>query len=489
MAMRFNPATNQLEDDGTGTGITMFPPKPAHEQAVTTEQRVQGDLSQDAAKNVAVTTGAKQNAQEAAAAVDVAESGVRAKHAGDEVTELERAKAEADRLEAERVRFVEAGRGAAKEEADQIAKSKIAAGRGRADFWKGNATGEVLAAFLRGIDRAASSFRGETGPTGVDRIIEAKIDAHEKALISEWEASKEAHESRKADRAAYEIDLEKRKIHAGVQSAAELKTYAARRDKAIAALGPERAKAFAALAAASDAAAEARIDQRIAQSFDRITKIEETNRTPTGGAGGGGGLTAGQGELAGALTSITTELAKFKDAKVSQEALKTWQNNQTAMAGAEKTAGQGMIGATLVNKLRDFKALPREEFAGIGDADKKAILERKRALDQLAKIMTGAAATDPEVRRREQMWLIQPGDSDEIIANKTQAFYDFVQSRAIGAGAAAPGIQRNVAAVKASGPPPAADWKGVTKTISSGTYERTGPGPNDWKKVSGGAQR
>lgn len=479
MAMRLNPVTGQMEDDGTG--ITMFPPKPAHERAVTTEQRAPSAESQEAARNVAVTQGARLNAQEAVSQVEQAEAGVRANTAGQEVTELERAKGEADRMEVGRVKFVEAARAADKDEIAQLTKERIAAGRAKADFWKGNASGEILAAFLRGIDRAASSFRGESGPTAVDRIIEAKMDAHERALVGQWEASKEARELKVADRAAYEIELEKRKIHAGNQSAAELKLYAARRDKALAALGPERAKALADLAAANDAAAEARLDQKIGQAYDRISKIEETNRTATS-AGGGGGTTQGQGELAGALSSITVELKNFKDAKVSQDALKKWQSNQTAMAGADKTAGQGVVGSTLVNKLRDFKALPREEFEGIGDADKNAIISRKRALDQLSKIMTGAAATDSEVKRREQIWLIQPGDSDEVIANKTQAFYDFVAARTVATGAAAPGVQRDLAAAKAAGAQPAAApaptfQEGETRTYQGKTYKIVGGKP------------
>jgi len=282
--LRLNPQTGKMEEvpDEPGTGGTvissLFPAKAPYEKTVGTEIRTPGQLTQDAALKVAVTGGAKESAQEALGHVEQAEAAERANAAGNEVTELERAKTEAANTEAERVRFVESARGADRDEIDKFTKEKIAAGRAKADFWKGNASGEVLAAFLRGLDRAASSFRGESGPTGVDRIIDAKIDAHERALVAQWEASREAHQLKKADRAAYEIELEKRKIHAGNQSAAELKLYAARRDKAIAALGPERARALADMAKATDAAAEARLDQRIAQNYDNISKIEETRR-------------------------------------------------------------------------------------------------------------------------------------------------------------------------------------------------------------------
>jgi hypothetical protein len=288
MGQRLNPSTGQMEEvpdeaGPTGTVVSsLFPAKSPYEKTVGSEQRAASPESLAATRNVAVTTGARLNAQEALGNVEVAEAGARSQAAGNEVTELERAKVDADSNEAERVRFFEQARGADKDEIDDFVKKGIAKGRARADFWKGNAGGEILAAFLRGIDRAASSFRGETGPTGVDRIIEAKIDAHERALVAEWEASKEAHQLKAADRAAYEVELEKRKIHAGNQSAAELKLIAARRDKAIAALGPERAKAATDLANATDAAAEARLDQRIGQSYDKIGKIEETRRdTPS----------------------------------------------------------------------------------------------------------------------------------------------------------------------------------------------------------------
>lgn len=484
MAMRLNPATGQLEDDGTGSGLTVFPPKPAHERTITTEQRIISPESQRATAQMAVASGAQLNANEQQAGLETAESGVTVAGATDKESEIKRLKLEQAAIAKEQDDHAKASAAADATEAADIAKKNIAKGRANADFWAGNAGGEIFAAVMRGIDRAASSFRGETGPTGVDRIIQAKMEAHERALIAEWEASKEGAESRAKGRAYHAARLAEKRLNATNQSAVELQVIGARVDRGLAALGPERAAAARAQKDAAEMRAAALIEQKRAEGYEELRRATEVSRSPsaTGGGGGGGGLTAGQGELSGALTSMTTELAKFKDAKVSQEGLKKWQSNQTAMAGAEKTAGQGVLGSTLVNKLRDFHAIPRKEFEGISAEDEKAILARKRGLDQLSKIMTGAAATDPEVRRREQQWLIQPGDSDEIVADKTKAFMDFISARAIATGAAAPGIQRNIAAVKAAGglavpppPPPPAD--GETRTYKGKTYQFVGGKP------------
>jgi hypothetical protein len=453
MGMKLNPATGQMEDDGIPdpAGVLpvapIFPPKAAHEVTVTSEQRAPSAQSLTAAKDVALTTGAKLSAQEAVGQVEVAEAGIRNQAAGDEVTELERAKGEAARQEAERAQFREQSRATLKQEIEEDAKKKIAAGRGRADFWKGNATGEVLAAFLRGIDRAASSFRGETGPTGVDRIIEAKIDAHEKALVAEWEASKEAHEKKAADRATYEIDLEKLKIFAAQQSGSELKLYAARRDKAIAALGPERAKAFSEMARATDAAAEARLDQRMAQSLDKIQKFEETRRSPTATA------------ASSAIRPLSTE-------------------TKDIASGADEYARLQARQEELLAKHNGFPGLDTEDGQEFDTNDKAMATVLQKPL--------GKSDSDAEKAEHLQN---APGKGGVFLQmlGRQQGVKNYKTTLRVNANRLKKDAETRLG-LEGRGPipggaPPAADWQGVTKTTTFGTYEKTGPGLNDWKKI------
>ncbi len=488
MALKRDPKTGLMVDDGlpdpeeaaapAPVMQTMFPPKPAFEQTVSTEQRTPSAQSQAAAVNVAVASGAKANAQEALGHVEGAEAGVRADAAGNEVTELERAKIEAERFETERVQFKEEAQAAAKERIEKIAKDKITAGRARADEWKGNAGGEMLAAFLRGIDRAASSFRGETGPTGVDRIFEAKTDAHEKALVAEWEASKEAHELKSSDVAAYEVELEKRRLNAHMGSAAELKVYAARRDKAIAALGPERAKALGDMAKANDAAAEARLDQHIGQSLDKITKLEQTKReggTATAPSPGPPPvdertvLDPDSGQPIG-LAPSKLEGRQSRTGYGALEGLRGWRERMGAFFQKNGVAFNEYKPET----SSDFDALRTEAAGYLTVLNESGVLNtgeferyskvvaptglislfktKEAALSGLDQVMKGA---DGRYRSKVKAWVPSYGLT---VREKVQD--------------------------KINGPTakPAA-WKPENKTITSGTYKRTGPGDNDWEKI------
>ena len=303
------------------------------------------------------------------------------------------------------------------------------------------------------IGGVAHDASGRSGPSPVDQVLEANITAHEKRLVTQWEATKDASVLRRQNRQAYEQERDRRRIAAANQSQLSLDLVGEQLNAAIAGLGPEKQAAARQAADAAIKERRAQLQQQTGQLYDAISKRSEVDRTFGGdGTGAGGKLTQGQGELAGALTSMTTELKKFQGVRVSQDALRKWQQNQTLIGGDEKTASQGSLGARVVAGLRWAKLTPEQEFSDISDADKSAILSRKRGLDQLSKIMTGAAATDSEVKRREQQWLIQPGDSDEIIAEKTQAFMDFIRDRAVAAGGAAPLVQRNLESATAPTP-------------------------------------
>ncbi len=300
-----DPVTGEIKDDGMPdpAGISvgaLFPAKPEHEVTVTKEQRTPSVQSQAAASD---ELGARADVLNSMIRdTDVATEDAKARiPAADQSVDLLQKQKDAERdAEAERQRVVGQHRQADDQEIEQARKAKVAAGSARADFWKGNTSGEILAHILRGIDRAASSFRGETGPTGVDRVIEAKIADHERKVVGEWEATKEANDLKRTNRAAYLQELDRRRIQAANQSMLELKLVEARTDKALAALGPERAKAAGETKTAAFQHGQALLERTRAEGYDGVTRRAETNRSPTATAGSNRPISAETREIAAA---------------------------------------------------------------------------------------------------------------------------------------------------------------------------------------------
>jgi hypothetical protein len=315
MAQRWNPLTKTYEDDGTGlsedpSGLGTPPPMsgpaavappvaavgggggitintgmapPEREASSSVERKVKGAGTQTADAAVADATEGVLAASDAAGETDERESLIRQYGAGElEMHAIQGGNRQAD-LDEERKRsvadFIEQDR----QEIDKVAKAATKKNAARVDFWKGNKAGEIFAALLRGIDRAASSFRGETGPTGVDRIIDAKIDAHERMLVGEWEKSQEARAMKKTAHGDFLSELEKRKIAATNQSQAELTALNARVEKYLASLAPEKAEAARQQWQADFQLAQARLNQKSAEGYDKVVRHAETRRT--GGPG------------------------------------------------------------------------------------------------------------------------------------------------------------------------------------------------------------
>lgn len=375
MALRKNPVTGQLEDDGQPAAaapgmVPIFPPKPEHEAELS--QRIEGEQSQTAAARAAVASGAQINANEQEAGVATQEEAIKGQQAGQTETALGALKTHLEQIENERQKFVADARASDATEIKDAADKHIAAGRARADYWKGNAAGEVFAALLRGIDRAASSFRGESGPTGTDRIIEEKISAHERALVGEWEASKEAHDLKAVDRSKYEGELARRKIEAANQSELEIKLIGARAEKAAAALGPERAAAVRAQKDAAEQKAFALTDLQRAQNYDLLSKV--TNRSPTSAAGAGKLSTETRdlltgAELYGQLAERNREILKQAKAGVPIQgplATEFETNNKKMSTILQKPLGKSDSDASTARGLQSAPTLPAILGAKIG---------------------------------------------------------------------------------------------------------------------------
>ena len=456
MGKRLDTATGQWVDDGqpdpaaaAGTvAVPFFPPKPEHETTRVQEQRIESPQSAHAATQAAVASGAQLNANEQTAQVEAAESGVQQQEAGQKEAAFQALKVKQDEIEGQRQTFITEAKAADAAEIKDAADKHIAAGRARADYWKGNAAGEVFAAILRGIDRAASSFRGESGPTGVDRILEEKISAHERALVGEWEASKEAHELKAADRNKYEAELARRRIEAANQSELEIKLIGARAEKASAALGPERAGAIKAQRDAGEMKAVAALEQKRAADYDLLTKLSQTDRSPTATAGSNRPLSTETRELAAAA-----------------EEYKRLQARQTELLN--KNGGK-------------FPPLDSEDGQEFDTNDK--------AMTTILQKPLGKA--DSDALKAEGLQAA-PGKGGVILQalGRKQGVKNYKTSLRVNSVRLSKDAQTKLAlegrgnAPTVATPAPNESWKGATKTISSGTYQRTGPGPNDWKKI------
>ncbi len=285
MALKLNPATGKMEDDGqpeppAGAVApvlpTLFPPKPERETTVTTEQRIASPESKAAQGDVIEAQANVLNAQHRETDLAVDEAGIKAAGAAEKVALLEQQQRDKAAKEAERQRAVAEYMAGGDQRIEELRKAKVGT-----DLWDGNAGGEILAAILRGVDRAASSFRGESGPTGVDRIIDAKIQAHERKKIAAYEATKEAQELKRTNYDGYLQGLDRVSLKADEESTASLLKLEAKTDAAFAALGPERAKALDASKVAAFQNTSAALASSRAEKTDKVIRASVTNRSPT----------------------------------------------------------------------------------------------------------------------------------------------------------------------------------------------------------------
>jgi hypothetical protein len=139
----------------------------------------------------------------------------------------------------------------------------------------------VFSAVLQGISVAAEGIAGRSGPTPVARILEEQQAAHEKNLVGQWEASKEAHELKAANRAKYETELDRRRIAAKNQALLSLDLIEDEVKASLAALGPDKAKAADALLTATTNEQRARAKQERAGLYDKSIDRDVVNRSET----------------------------------------------------------------------------------------------------------------------------------------------------------------------------------------------------------------
>jgi hypothetical protein len=320
MALKVNPITGQLEEDGlpedpnalpagpmggiappvaaTGAGgavpaappaapvaVSLFPPKPERETTRGHQQLIKGVGSQ--AADVAAASAGQQVLAASAAqeGVDQQEGELKGQQFAEEERQRENAGLDMAALAEQRKRAIQEALAEDDDQIRQVNKAYREKNDAEIDYFKGRPAAEIFTALLRGLDRAASSFRGESGPTGVDRVIGEKIAAYKAQKIGEWERAKENRAIKKQNAAAYQEELTRQEIAVNNKLLAGLDVLKARTEKMAAGLTPERAAALRQQRDATFLSNEARLKQEREQAYDRLSRFSETTRS--GGAADG----------------------------------------------------------------------------------------------------------------------------------------------------------------------------------------------------------
>lgn len=384
---------NQTADAGGGGGggaapaapaaVPVFPPKPVWEKTVSSSGKVESQASRDAERDLQLSQGKVDTAQEQVNDVTQQEAQVAAPFAQQAAESRRESMAAAKAVEDARRKYVEDAQREDDANIEEVKQAKIKAGEARKNFWAGNTAGFVLQHVLRGIGAGAAAWRKESGPTAVDKVFEEKLDAHEKALVGAYEATKEAQQLKKANNEAFLAELEKRRIFAANQSIASIDLIESELKAALAGLSPEKQKAAAALVQAAAEEARAKAKATRAAAYERTTEFRKTNRSETGSGSTprGQGLSA-EGMEAADASAAYDRMAAEQEAMVKKHKgfplpgtpdAARFQNNETAMAAAlqkqygksdndaklaEKTQGTPSTAAQIASQLPGVKELP-----------------------------------------------------------------------------------------------------------------------------------
>lgn len=268
---------------------SFLPPKPTWEQTVGSSGKIKSAGTQEAENKLLLAEGRTDNAQAGVNGVAVREGAVDQTAANDVVTEKHNAIAAAEDAEAKRRKWVDDSAAADDLAVKEIAEKKLKAGGVREHWFDGRTGAKLASAILSGVATWAQAWRKDQGPNPADEVLNAQIAAKEKALTADYESSKEAHQLRKENEAAFQVELEKRRVWAANRSLASIDLIEAQTKAAMAGLSPERQRAGLELLQATTNEARAQVRANRAASYDRTTEVKETNRSETGPANSGRG--------------------------------------------------------------------------------------------------------------------------------------------------------------------------------------------------------
>lgn len=345
----------------------VFPPaRPLHESTSTSEQKIESPASAAARLGEVAAEEAVATAREAVTDVNARIAGTEAAGATAVAGQMKKdiaAKREREANdEVKRQQFLDGLR----EGIEKRTEAKKKAGAARADFWDGNAAGEVAVAIFRGIQSGIQSYRGQSGPTDAERIVEAKLAAHERKLIGAWEAEEENQRLKKEDFDRWEAGRALVAAKAAAESAEEIALIKARAEAFAKSLTPEQQRAMGDLTAKLETLENRHRDRKFAEGYDKSVKFSSTNRSESGSGG------------AAARADDTIAF----DPKTGEPMFRTTTNQQ-----AKEINSNGATIVKVTNDAREFaeimRKLPKGAFlpgAGVVLSEEQNILKQRADL-------------------------------------------------------------------------------------------------------------
>jgi hypothetical protein len=466
MAMKLNPITGEMEDDGIpaqesaldsnpvpdltapvpdqsmvesggaplgseANPMNIAPrPKPPVEIEHGSTRVTETPAEKAAVVQDTIAQGEVLNAMERQGVVEQDEIGVKQQLDAEKVRLLNEHKKRVAEGEKEKERLIQER--ALKEKAlvDDRATKQIQAGRAHADFVQKNFVGAIIGALVSSVAAGLHAMNGKGGLSPAERIMESAYANHEKALIAEYQASKQAKDDFDNDRPRFDANIAGIKVRVANEFEHDLKLALANADKMLSKLAPEKAAAAQAMKMALEKRGFAKSEfERTKGLRDRHNSKETLHPQGDGTSASVGKLTEGQANLAGALQDMSYAMEKFEGVEISQDSLDKIQDQQEQMDASTVKPGDGAVKPLVNRAMRGVGMLPRNKFEGVEDSEVIAYQNRERSIDQLNKTITGAAAADNEMKRRYEQWIIQPRDSDAVVKDKMNAFRSFVKNR------------------------------------------------------------
>jgi hypothetical protein len=494
------PATTTAPTGPATGGIqaaTVFPAKPEHESKVEHSQK-QGGLVESAATKAADAE--LQAARDKAQAALDADTAIKVRDAEAKAEDAKLARLTAEKKAAadaywtdqknRKLEEIKAADDAAIEASkkDETLKNNAGIVTGAAKTWATLLT--AVGAIGQGL-AAAGSRGAQAWQDGnpIAKLYEEDRQKAQKLALDEFQKSERYRALKKAGRDA-ELKVIEDRLTIGVNN--EFKRDTDLREailaERIAKQGPQAQRVMGELAKTGKAEVYATINRENAGKYDQHLEQgrsdEVIKRSPTG---------TGQAAVNKTLV-LDKDGQPVGNAPNEQQADKlAEQRRAIAKAGVLRerlaelapklNAVDRITNAVLKDKLQqEFDSTLYDLGSQVSVANGQASMTGAERKDFLAQNGRGWLEEGTEFAALQKAKQAQAWDQYDKQANASVIGGAAPTKDGAPALAAKPGPKTELGKQAASRMAPAA-WKGVRKVISSGTYERTGPGPNDWKKV------
>jgi hypothetical protein len=317
MAMKLNPITGEMENDGIpeapvsgvdsnpipdltapvpdqamqgpgGTPLgtpdnpmvaTIAPtPRPPVEIEVSSKRVTESPAERAAVTQSAVADGAVLNAIEQQGGVEQQEIGVKQQLDAEKIRLLQDHKKKQADAEAEAEKLLQERAAKEKMLVDNRAAKQIQAGRAHADFVQKNLVGAIIGALVSSVAAGLHAMNGKSGLSPAERIMETAYANHEKALIAEYQASKQAKEDFDENRPLFDAKIKAIKVRAANELEHDMKIALANADKTLSKLAPEKAAAAQAMKMALEKRTIAKTEQERVKGLRGVDDYKKTLR-------------------------------------------------------------------------------------------------------------------------------------------------------------------------------------------------------------------